>query len=971
MKQTMIVSSWLLILCLLLVPEAKASHIVGGEMTYICLGGNRYQVSLTIFRDCENGQVPFDDPAFIGIFTNTGTYLNSISIPFFGNDDTLNLGLDDPCYSLPPDVCIHTYTYQGVVTLPVRAGGYHLAYQRCCRNIIIDNIINPTGTGATYDVVISEASLLSCNSSPKFREWPNFFLCLGSTIDYDYSAIDANGDSIVYELCVPYNGATNGNPAPTQPSAPPYQGINWQAGFGLNNMLGGNQPLQINAQTGRLTGTPTALGTYVVGVCAKEYRNGVLIGEIRRDFQYTIGSCGKVNTAQFFVPTLNCRNTLDVFHINNSILSTPVASYVWDFGDGSPTVTSRTPTHTYPDTGTYTVTLIAGAGQFCADTTTRQVRVQLNGVAVDITPVQTICRGDSVWFSATNLLANYNTITQYNWVVTDATILAGQGTDSILVLIDPNANFASVRLTATNDKNCNGQAISGIVVDRAVADFDIPNLDCNTTLATTFINQSSTQLNNFLWDFDGLATATDIEPTFNFPDTGQYQVTLIAGVGGCPDTLTKLINIDVIGVDLLQNLPLDACSGDTLRLTANNLSSGYSTIISYNWTASEPILSGQGTSQIVLPADTTFDYQVIVLNDNGCSDSLAGTIEVFIVNAFFDSLSNRACAYDLEVDFVNQSNSTGGTYQWNFGGLATSIDTNPTYVFPDTGSYEVQLIAGIGTSCVDTFSRIVPIRLDGVTISSSDAQVVCQGDTVLLVATNELPQNNTIVQYNWSPMANVIQGQGTDSILFLATNNVGVQVIGINNAGCSDTAFSTVNISARTPILSLSANPDSIFVGQSSQIDATNDINYTYIWQQDTTLSNTLIANPIAQPRQTTTYFLSIKNQFNCTNRDSITVYIKAPTCASPLVFVPNAFSPDNDGYNDVLRVEGNHINQLDFAIYNRWGELLFQTNDQSIGWDGIYEGEIVPSGVYGYYMQCQCDNGEKLRLKGNITVLR
>jgi gliding motility-associated-like protein len=89
------------------------------------------------------------------------------------------------------------------------------------------------------------------------------------------------------------------------------------------------------------------------------------------------------------------------------------------------------------------------------------------------------------------------------------------------------------------------------------------------------------------------------------------------------------------------------------------------------------------------------------------------------------------------------------------------------------------------------------------------------------------------------------------------------------------------------------------------------------------------------------------------------------------LVFVPSAFSPDNDGHNDMLRVDGNNITSMTLQIYNRWGTLVFETSDQSMGWDGTYQGADLPPDVYGYYLQCTCDGGDSALLKGNITLLR
>jgi gliding motility-associated-like protein len=320
--------------------------------------------------------------------------------------------------------------------------------------------------------------------------------------------------------------------------------------------------------------------------------------------------------------------------------------------------------------------------------------------------------------------------------------------------------------------------------------------------------------------------------------------------------------------------------------------------------------------------------------------------------------------------FDNLSIDTSVSFLWDFDGLASSSQVHPSFTFPDTGTYTIRLSAGLGTLCPDTLEKIISVYLDGAAISASDSLIVCRGDTVGLMAFNQLAAYNSIVDYSWSPSANIIVGQGTDSITAFANADMDFMVIGLNNFGCKDTAYASVNVSDLTPSFLVEATPDSIFVGQTSQLNASYFIDYSYLWQLDTTLSAFTINNPVASPRIPTTYYVSVSNQY-CTLDDSVRVYIKDPVCENPVVFVPSAFSPDNDGHNDLLLVNGNNITEMTFVVYNRWGQKVFETNDQTIGWDGTFKGQSLAPDVYGYYMQCLCEEGGSLFLKGNITLLR
>ncbi len=948
--------------------QLRASHIVGGEMTYTCLGNNRYEIALTIFRDCENGNpgAYFDDPAFVGIYNaRTGAYLATEQLFFSGVDDTLDLTQVNPCYNINQDVCIHTTTYRREIALGATPDGYHLVYQRCCRNYVINNIISTinSATGATYDVVISGAALNSCNSSPRFRDWPPFYICQGSAINYDNSATDINGDSIAYSLFTPYEGGTSADPIPNPPLGPPFATVTWIPPYNINNMLGNPaDPFRIDPVTGRLSGTPLNLGIFVVGICAKEYRNGQLIGVVRRDFQYEVVACEPIQ-AQFTPSVPLCNTSLSVNFSNNS--NSQNVTFDWNFGDNSPIVQASGPTHTYNDTGTYTVQMIAAAGLFCADTIERQVQIQLDGASISAeqTPA---CEGDTVWVRATNLLANYNTITNYQWSPNNV-LLAGQGTDSVYVIANSNINLT---VTATNDNNCTDVATGGVAIEVVEADFDTITFNCNSTLAVPFNNNSISVNNGYLWNFNNLGTSSLATPTFTFPDTGQYSITLIAGIGAlCQDTFTQGIYIPLDGASVISGSPSQICRGDSIYMRVDNTLLDYNNIVSYTWSPNNPIITGQGTDSILIVGTTNTTFVVTVLNDNGCADTVLLPLQVFQIDATFAAPTIGNCNTSLTLPFSNTSIDQNQPFIWDFGGTGTSTQVSPTHTFPDTGRYVIQLVGGFGSPCPDTLTRIVDLRLDGLDLEGSAVQLVCLEDTVTLRVDDLLATYN-VNTYTWSPATNILTGQGTNEITVLAQGDLTYTVLVANDKGCQATTTAMVNTSTLSPPLSITSNPDSIFVGQRAQLQATSDPSYTYTWTAAPTLSSTTIDNPVANPRITTTYFLTIDNQ-SCLNYDSVTVLIRQPICGAPLVFVPSAFSPDADGYNDELHVDGNNINQMTLQIYNRWGTLVFETQDQAQGWDGTYQGKALPPDVYGYYLQCTCDGGDTALLKGNITLLR
>ena len=424
--------------------SSYATHIVGGNMNYRYLGNDKYELTLTMFRDCYNGVPPFDAPASIGIFDVNNNLLQDIRT---APRSIVNIppSLEDSCYKPPVNVCYERAIYVDTVTLPLRVGGYQIVYQRCCRNITILNIISPNAAGASYIAKIPTDSLIvnSNNSNPVFKAWPQLFLCADKPLVFDHSAIDYDGDSLVYDLYLPLDGADQNIPMPQPPNNPPYVNVAWQAPYNTNNMMGGI-PMKIDAHTGLLTATPNTQGQFVVGIKCKEYRNGVLISETLRDFQFNVVVCQKFTTAATIVPILLCTNQTPVT-VNFANNSTGANGYSWNFGNTtSLSDTSRltTPNYSYPDTGYFDVSLIAyGIKKGCNDTVVKKLHVAIKPQAqANFTRIA--CQ-DTVKFTATAVNAVYPV--QYQWTLGDGTT----SNDSVLQHAYSANNYTAQVITTT------------------------------------------------------------------------------------------------------------------------------------------------------------------------------------------------------------------------------------------------------------------------------------------------------------------------------------------------------------------------------------------------------------------------------------------------------------------------------------------------------------------------------------------
>ncbi|MCC6818842.1 MAG: gliding motility-associated C-terminal domain-containing protein [Bacteroidia bacterium] len=295
------------------------------------------------------------------------------------------------CIKIAPNACVDAYEYITNVVLPPRKGGYYLSFQRCCRNGSIVNLINPLSVGENIWNKINDTLDIGINSSPEFQNLPPNFLCTNAPLVFDHSAIDPDGDSLVYEFFHPYTGANSPNPRPAcnQYQEPPFSQVNFESGYSYNVAIPSNPVVSLDRQTGVLKIVPTLAGQFVVGIVVKEFRNGRLIGSTQRDYQFNVQNCVFETTSAFVNPSVNCNR--EVFFTNNS---QNALTYHWDFGDSTTindTSNLKDGYYRYAVPGTYLVKLLASNGN-CTDSIIKQVTV-FDRIGFHLPPDTVICDG--------------------------------------------------------------------------------------------------------------------------------------------------------------------------------------------------------------------------------------------------------------------------------------------------------------------------------------------------------------------------------------------------------------------------------------------------------------------------------------------------------------------------------------------------------------------------------------------------
>ncbi|MBL4656963.1 MAG: PKD domain-containing protein [Flavobacteriales bacterium] len=528
------------------IQKSTAGHLIGGELTYTCLGNDFYAIQLKVFRDCACTNCAFfDNPAYIFIYDDFGTMMNVLEVNFPG---PVSLNYDpkiNPCLELPPDLCVEEGVYRDTTFLPTYGGGYDIVHQRCCRNDSILNLTLASTFGNTFYARIPDTASAVCNSGPYFNNFPPIALCVNEAINFDHSATDNDGDSLVYSLCTPYDGASSSNPKPdpgTPALPPPYPLITFEPPYTFDAPLGGSPALSIDSATGMLSGVPTTLGQFVVAICVSEYRNGVLLSSNSRDFQFNVVECNAIATAALPSFLLNCDDTITF--VNNSLGGT---FYLWDFGD-SLTDTAQSPVHVYQDTGLYNVSLIVNDGWPCTDTAYTTVNIYPDLISNFSYEVHCADSGMAFTSLATNVVGP---VTSWDWSFGNG----GSSTNQNPSYTYAQGGVYNVSLVVTNDTGCFE------ISEKEIYVYEEPNASIffNSICADTLITFSDvTQLDSgsvisWSWDINsGAATGSSSTIDYTFDDPGSYLLALtVVTEHGCTGGASQTINV-------LDCTPLDA-----------------------------------------------------------------------------------------------------------------------------------------------------------------------------------------------------------------------------------------------------------------------------------------------------------------------------------------------------------------------------------------------------------------------------
>jgi gliding motility-associated-like protein len=864
----------------------EATHLIGGEMTYSCLGYNAatdeytYEIDLIIYRDCSpNNELGtfFDSTAYVGVFQDFELY-QLLEIDYPGFFILIDTQVNDTCSTNPSDACVQKAEYITVVNLKFNGEPFDITYQRCCRSPGTNNLIFPEESGTTLSVHIPVPEDEVCNSSPYFNQLPPAFLCVNEEMELDFSATDPDGDQLVYSLCTPFTGGSTFDPKPN-PLAPPYFEVNWLYPYSETVPFNASPAVALNSTTGLLTGVPTELGIFSIGICVSEYRDGELISTILRDYQIFIYLCPEpVSIFSEESADQYCDGT----EITFQNLSLNSDTYYWDFGvESSLSDTSNQfePTFLFPAEGIYNVMLIVNPGSICADTSFQIFFVQ---------PAITV-------------------------------------------------------------------------------DFDFYGPNCGNIITFSFVPTGTLDEGDFVWNFDNGESSTDIFPQdVHFADSGAFNVFLFYEISGCIGVVEKQVYVppEVLAQISPQS---ESCLG--LELDLENESQNADV---FQWTITgddSQFVSDQFEFVIPVPDEGVYIVQLIAMAEGACPDTSFETFSAFpLMFPEFSLTEDTMCFENNNTDF-----QAGGIFQsiaefsWNFGDNANiqqSTNQNVSDIrFSEPGIYPVSLTI-IENGCVKTYTDSFAIYPNPKALFNISDTTGCLPLEVQFI---DASFAWTPLNYSWSFNDGNLSSMPNPTNNFMQNGNYLVSLAIITTNGCveQDSYQFPVPIEVfPLPFANFETNPSVVQVEDpktyiSDLAEGVISIFYI-INNMDTIVDEDFTYSFEGVGRQQIIQIA--ENEFECL--DSIKKFVSVE---GYLFFMPNAFTPDNDGVNDILFVNVIGAVEFQLKIYSRWGELIFEINNPDQGWDG----SGAEMGVYNFVAVLIDITGKNHRFTGSVLLIR
>lgn len=663
-----------------------------------------------------------------------------------------------------------------------------------------------------------------------------------------------------------------------------------------------------------------------------------------------------------------CINKTMSFTDLSTPTSAPITQWTWNFGDGTQQSFTSSPfSHTYSQEGSYAVSLIVKDNVNCADTFAITGAVLITNPKAAFYTDSFFCPQAPLQFTDTSSGVGLT----YNWYFGDG------GTST---LQNPTHNYPAgnnnydVKFKIKDLAGCEDSVtkIGYVKIRKPVAAFSmVDSAGICLPLQTSF-NFQGKDYQSFSWDFGDGSTSSLQNPSHFYSAYGSYTPKLyVEGPGGCVDSAQSVVTVyDPIASTQVVFSPKTGCDSFTVSFTITT-PPGFKYVFYF----------GDGKLDSTRQSGITHKYSgpgnyypyMIIPDKYGCEAFIPfAPVNVYGALPLFGIDKKQFCDNGLAT-FTNYtlSNDPITSTIWDFGDGNTSTASDPSHNYTVPGTYFIKLSVNTQFNCPNSFVDTIRVyRTPVISITGKDSVCLNTPETFL----GNIAQPDSTIKWLWN------FGNGNTSQLqngvtgFTIPGNYNIQLVASNKLGCADTALHPVNAVPKSTAIPTS-DPITILSGG----DAPLNMKYTgpiisYNWIPSQNLSCNNCPVPVANPQFTTKYAVNITDRYGCVGKGEVTVKV---VCNGENFFVPNTFSPNNDGVNDIFYPRGTGLDRAKtLRIFNRWGEVVFEKHDipinvSSVGWDGTWKGKKADAGVYVYQLEIYCKNGELISYNGNITLIR
>lgn len=643
--------------------------------------------------------------------------------------------------------------------------------------------------------------------------------------------------------------------------------------------------------------------------------------------------------------------------------STYTTAWEWDFGDGGNGSTDRNPApHIYAEPGYYDVRLIVTGPNGCKDTTVKRIRIR--GPIATWDAVGGIACQPFEW----NARVSGSFIQTYAWDFGDGTSVYPTAKDSVISHTYSTAGKYVPNLILRSPEGCpyTLKLQDTIYVDSLKVDFAVDNnLFCSTG-TVSFTNNSVapgfSSILSYQWNFDDGNPVSNLKdpPSHTF-GPGEYDVSLTATTQyGCTDTITR-------GIFVYENPVInitgasEACLKDSLNFIATIISPDE--ITDSVWTI-DGINAGKGNMiRHGFDTDGIFNIGYEVQTKYGCSASVTKPV---IIRPLPVPDASPESATICKGGNISLSASDGVHYEWLPAAGMQGANTATPVVSPATNTkYIVKVTNQYGCFQYDSVMIWVDERVG---LKYSENKIICEGASVSLTASGN---TNQII---WSPADGLNTASGTEVIASPSVTTI-YTIKGISTNVCPDESGQVTVTVAENPVIDL--GPDLTVPAGTMVTIPTNasDNVVSYSWNPSKGLNCLSCPSPSFMADKDVIYQLTVKTNYGCEASDAISIRV---LCNKDAVFIPNAFTPNNDGLNDIFYITGYGITKVKrLTIFDRWGKVVFEKRDFDAGdprngWNGrIGNNQVTSTTVFVYVTELECASGDNIILKGTITLIR